>query len=250
MNNWGLLAFCGGAFILYQVIPLPFLGTSSILLGTGITLAALGGVVLPFFILTRKLGIPFRIQFQLERTKLTPTLAVIGATLSLVPALEIITWHMSQIYPPDPRYMELLKLYRGGGPLSLAMIGIALVLAGPLAEEVLFRGVVQRLLLRQNKPFLAIILTAGLFGMSHPLYSMPGAVILGLFFGILAYMLGNLYYPLIAHCVWNLLNLLILKISPDSLQVATPFTDQPVVWIVISLSLFAFFSRFWLQARQ
>lgn len=250
VNNWALLGLAGLCFLLYELFPIPFIRSDPALVALSIIAGCLIGIVLPFFLITRRLGIPFRSQFQLHLPSPWPALAVVGATLSLAPLLDLITWRMSLRFPPNPAYLEFVDKFRPDDPLRFTLVAIALALMVPLAEEMLFRGVLQRVLLRQSGPALAIILTACLFAAVHPLYSLPGVLLLGLFFGVMAYLLGNLIYPIIAHAVWNLLNLLVLKNAPDDLTVATPFREHALIWCLLSLMLFVFFSRFWLRAKE
>ena len=57
----------------------------------------------------------------------------------------------------------------------------------------------------------------------------------------------NLSYPLMAHAAWNLANLSVLLALPEGgleeAAMASPFSGQPLLWLMISLLLAAFFSR-------
>jgi len=263
LGPWFLLAVTGLCFLLYQVIQWPFYARGPWWIGVGTSLAAGVGVVLPLFTLTRRLGIPFRAQFQIERPALVPSLAVAAATLSLVPPLGILTAAMARYVPPEAAYLRWVATLRPESPLGWLAVVFALVLAGPLAEELIFRGLLQRLLQRLlarpvwlarlgfSRGGLAVLIGALLFGAVHPPHSIPGAALLGLFFGALLLLLGNLSYPLIAHAIWNLANLVMLQQSGGDLErlIQTPFAESSALWLLVSLFLFVFFSRLWLQAR-
>jgi membrane protease YdiL (CAAX protease family) len=263
LGPWFPLAVTGLCFVLYQVIQWPFYARGPWWIAVGTSLAAGAGVVLPLFALTRRLGIPFRAQFQLERPALVTSLAVAAATLSLVPPLGILTAAMARRFPPEAAYLKWVGMLRPESPLAWLAVAFALGAAGPLAEELIFRGLlqrqIQRFTLRQpwtlrlglGRSGLAVLLTALLFGSVHPFHSIPGAAILGLFFGALALLLGNLSYPLIAHAVWNLANLAMLQQSHGDLEqlIQSPFSQSSPLWLLVSLMLFVFFSRLWLQAR-
>jgi len=263
LGPWVLLAVTGLCFVLYQLIQWPFYARGPWWIGVGTSLAAGLGVVLPLFTLVRRLGIPFRAQFQLERPALVPSLAVAAATLSLVPPLGILTAAMARHFPPEAAYLKWVATLRPESPLAWLAVALALVAAGPLAEELIFRGLLQRLLLRflprplwvarlgLGRGSQAVLISSLLFGAVHPPHSIPGAALLGVFFGALALLLGNLTYPLIAHAIWNLANLIMLQQSGGDLErlIQTPFADASALWLLVSLFLFVFFSRLWLQAR-
>ena len=251
LRPWAIVLVVALCFILYELIQVPFYNRGPWWIAVGIGLSAGLGVFVPLFTLTRSLGIPFRAQFQLERPALGASLAVAGATLSLIPALEIITAAMARRYPPDPSYLSFVEQLRPDSWSAWVGVVLALAVAVPFAEELIFRGVLQRLLLRHGHPVVAVLLVAVLFGAVHPLYSIPGVTLLGVFFGVLALLLGNLTYPIIAHAVWNLANMVVLKQSTGELDqlLDSPFTHASLLWFVLSAALFAFFSRLWLHAR-
>jgi membrane protease YdiL (CAAX protease family) len=263
LGPWFPLAVTGLCFVLYQVIQWPFYARGPWWIAVGTTLSAGAGVVLPLFALTRRLGIPFRAQFQLERPTLVTSFAVAAATLSLVPPLGILTAAMAQRFPPDGAYLRFMESLRPESAAAWLALVIALAVAVPLAEELIFRGLLQRQLARFiarqpwtlrlgiGRPALAVILTALLFGAVHPAYSIPGVMLLGCFFGALALLLGNLFYPILAHAIWNLVNLVVLRQSSGDLEqlIQSPFAQSSPLWLLASLMLFVFFSRLWLQAR-
>ncbi len=251
VRPWFLILIAGLCFMLYELIQAPFYGLGPYGFALGVLLSTALGVLMPLLALTRRMGIPFRAQFQLEMPERGPALAVTAATLSLIPALEILTAAMARRYPPEASYLEFVEMLRPQSlPAFLAVIA-ALALAVPLAEELIFRGLLQRVLLRHSGRTLSVLLVALLFGAMHPLYSIPGVTLLGIFFGTLALTLGNLSYSVIAHAVWNLVNLLVLKHSSGDLEqmLDSPFQQGSLLWMLVSLGLFFFFSRFWWRAR-
>ncbi len=252
VKPWLLLLVAGLCFMLYEMIQAPFYEFGPYSISAGVILSAIVGVVMPLLVLTRRLGIPFRAQFQLERVDFGVALAVVAATLSLIPALEITTALMARHYPPDPVYLAFVEKLRPDSLLAFAAVLAALGVAVPLAEELIFRGLLQRILSRHSGPVLAVLLVAFLFGAVHPLYSIPGVTVLGIFFGTLAYKLGNLTYAVLAHAVWNLANLIVLHQSSGELEqmLESPFSDASPVWFLASIALFVFFSRFWWRALR
>jgi membrane protease YdiL (CAAX protease family) len=91
-----------------------------------------------------------------------------------------------------------------GRAFWLALVGIGL--APGVAEELLFRGFVQRGLAARLGPALAIVLAAALFGAFHaePVYAVSAGV-LGLYLGLAAHLAGSLRAAIVCHAANNLL---------------------------------------------
>lgn len=247
VNNWMLMLFGGVSLLVYQ-----FLAATILLaweepwaLAAGIVVGILLGVLLPFRTLLRKLDIGFREQFLLGGLDPWTGFLVIAATLSLIPALEVITDPVTRYFPPSSEYFRFVGMMRPDNGWEGALVVAAIVLAVPFGEELLFRGLVQRVLFRHARPALAVLLAGLLFGVIHPLFSAPAVAALGVWFGVLLFWGGNLWYPVLAHGVWNLVNLGILLSYPEeSLQAAmeSPFRAAPLLWLALSVLLFAFFA--------
>lgn len=96
------------------------------------------------------------------------------------------------------------------GPLSHAALGVHLLFAAPICEEIIFRGLIQGWLLRMGiAPWVAIIGTALLFAAGHLDPSNLDSYFLGgLILGYLAYRTRSLLPAMIWHALFNLLALL------------------------------------------
>jgi membrane protease YdiL (CAAX protease family) len=87
-------------------------------------------------------------------------------------------------------------------PSSTELIGnITLIAIIPaFGEELLFRGLIQRQLMRRMSPWVAIVITGALFSLFH--FQMDGFVprwLLGMLLGWLYWRSGNFWVPVIAH---------------------------------------------------
>ncbi len=94
---------------------------------------------------------------------------------------------------------------------SAAELGLIAMLAG-LAEELLFRGVVQVALARVLPEGGALVVASAAFGLAHfvtPTYAVLAAVA-GLYLGALYLLQGSLLVPVIAHALYDFLALLYL----------------------------------------
>ena len=92
------------------------------------------------------------------------------------------------------------------GGLSRNVVGVlGLAFFGPLLEEVLFRGAIQGLLMRYfGRPWLAIILSALVFGIFHmnPV-QIVYATLLGIVLGWIYYRTGSLLSVIVGHVLNN-----------------------------------------------
>ncbi len=101
--------------------------------------------------------------------------------------------------------------------------GIAAVVAAPIVEEMIFRGVVMRGFLQRMGPTLAVLLQGALFGLAHidPAFGWGNlglALVLsgvGVAFGVAAYLLRRIGVSMIAHAIFNavVLTLVLLGVN-------------------------------------
>lgn len=97
---------------------------------------------------------------------------------------------------------ELTNVAEGTGYILLAIL---IAIGAPLIEELFFRGLLQRSLLRFLHPAVAIGLTALLFGLAHQrLITLPGLTAFGIVVGVLAYKTGRLGPAIATHFFFNL----------------------------------------------
>lgn len=84
------------------------------------------------------------------------------------------------------------------GPLSLAVSGFLVVLAGPFAEEVFFRGFIQSGLIRRWGLVTGLVVSAAIFGIAHANVAILIPIfVAGLLIGWLYHRTGSLW-----SCVW------------------------------------------------
>jgi uncharacterized protein len=94
---------------------------------------------------------------------------------------------------------------------SAAQLALLAALAG-IAEEFLFRGVIQAALTHWLPEITALFLASALFGLAHfvtPTYALLAAGA-GLYLGTLYLLQGNLLVPVVAHAVYDFVALLYL----------------------------------------
>lgn len=106
---------------------------------------------------------------------------------------------------------EELFLKLAYNPLGI----IAIVLAGPFAEELIFRMGIQRHLMRRHlSPLMAVGLTGLVFGAVHGNPAqIPGAVLFGWILGWLYWRSGTIWIPVAAHVFNNAIGVLTIVLA-------------------------------------
>ncbi len=129
--------------------------------------------------------------------------------------------------------------------MSEPLAGIlAAGIMAPVAEEVLFRGIIMRSLLRErwmeSRPWLAVLISALLFSLFHmnPV-QMPGAFAMGLFTGWLCHRTGSLLPGIAVHMTNNMTACLCNFIPEvnDAESFYDLFRSPAAYWLVLSLSI-------------
>ncbi len=135
------------------------------------------------------------------------------AYLAIWPACAITLWLtrrlVQTIYPgralDEHSTLTLLRTIEGEPAWVGAFLIVGAVLAAPVLEELLFRGVLQNLLTRVATPMQAWILTAVLFGLFHwsnP-ETIPPLIVFGLSLGYAYARTGSLMLPIAMHVLFN-----------------------------------------------
>ena len=163
-------------------------------------------------------------------------LTVIGVFFFILPEVELI----ERLDLPDNLGDVLDDV--GGTVLGLISIGII----GPIAEELLFRGAVLGSLLQwrpiRSMPWIAILLSAALFGLVHMNPAqMPGAIAIGLLYGWLVYRTGSLLPGIIGHIFNNSLVCILgmFPEEPGSPETVAEMFDSPFLeFLAVAGSLF------------
>ena len=119
----------------------------------------------------------------------------------MLPALLIAQGLSSGDAPGHPLVETVLK---DADPVGLMSVGLAVIIAAPIGEELLFRGFLYRALRQHVKVPLALAMTGGLFAILHmsPAQWLPYTV-LGVAFGWIYERVGSLWAPIVLHALWN-----------------------------------------------
>jgi membrane protease YdiL (CAAX protease family) len=136
--------------------------------------------------------------------------AVLLGVLASFPLLAGLWWTLRTRSKPIKRLVQVVQdqlgpLVASRSPAELALVA---ALAG-LAEEVLFRGVMQGELARRLPGSVALVLTSVAFGLAHfvTLSYAILAALAGLYLGAVYWTQGNLLIPIVAHALYDLVAL-------------------------------------------
>lgn len=129
------------------------------------------------------------------------------------------------------RLFELIISPEGKGSLAVNLVMIAILPA--LGEELIFRGIFQRILTKIfSSGHTAIIVTAFFFSAIHfQFYGFLPRFILGLVYGYLLFWSGTLWLPVIAHFANNAISVIIVYV-----QVADPALVRPEIPVMQKLA--------------
>lgn len=149
-----------------------------------------------------------------------------------VPPLAFLLWSMQTSWGPlqrlHARVMEFVRV--AFAHANWVDILLASLLAG-VAEELLFRGVIQAWLSERIGFGWAVLAASVAFGLAHPvsLAYIAAVVGIGLYLGVLLQISGNLVLPIVVHALYDLVALLVFvrnarrqPTPPESSQAALP----------------------------
>lgn len=120
--------------------------------------------------------------------------------------------------PPEPQTLLVYLQQNGIGEVGGVVVALGVVVFGPLAEEILFRGYLQELCVACVGERSGILASAVMFGVVHgAAYALPIAVF-GWFLGDLRRRHGSLLAPWLAHAMFNAISVFLVLYWPDFLD--------------------------------
>ena len=168
-----------------------------------------------------------------EKIALLTLLCILVALTECLPELSLIT-ALSQIIGEVPE-TDLIKNINVGTFFSICILA-------PIVEELFFRGVVERILLKlKTSPWVGIIASAMLFTMMHEFpYQAVSAFIGGVIYGWVYYKTKSIYLTFSMHAVNNIIFFIGFSLD-DGVGGSDAFPPILYVFAGLSLLLFIFF---------
>ncbi|MGD8412824.1 MAG: type II CAAX endopeptidase family protein [Candidatus Latescibacterota bacterium] len=240
VNNYLLLFLCASCLLGSMYVQQVFVYLGLYRLGIGVS--SLTAIIIPLWILLRRMGPGVARQARLARPKVGRLAYVALATLATVVIVDQI-YLITQQFSPVPReYMESLESLRPSNGWSFVTVFAGLCVLVPVAEELLFRGIVQQVFTRSMGAVAGFLLAGLLFGAIHlNAHLLVSISFFGVMLSFIYYASGNLAYTIVAHALFNGIALLQLTLSPADESADLPFYLRDVRIFVISAVLLVYF---------
>ncbi|MBC9931585.1 CPBP family intramembrane glutamic endopeptidase [Chitinophaga qingshengii] len=164
------------------------------------------------------------------------------------------TWNVPQAARDMQQQAEKLiaTITRMPTPKDLVINLILMAIVPAVTEEVFFRGVFQRLLIKStNRVWLSVFLSAIFFSFIH--FEMLGfvpRVVLGFTLGAIYVLSGNLWLPILAHIMNNGYLVVMLYLFQHGHIKTDPAKDTPVAWYIGLFSLVVTIGLLWALRRK
>ncbi len=212
------------------------------------------GLLLPTLLFFKKYG--ERIPFQLSKKNKVPVEFLVFLSIMLMfailPLISIIAdWNNNIILPnswesfriaaleKEQAYNEMFS-YLGSNHntfFNTILLTLFMAVVPAIAEEIVFRGIIQNSLIKLFKnPHLAIWSAGVIFSLIHfSFFGFFPRVVMGAFFGYLYFYSGKFYIPVIAHFINNFIIVMAFSFLPDEAQTL----DHPSIgYIIVSTMIF------------
>jgi membrane protease YdiL (CAAX protease family) len=176
-----------------------------------VLVGAVGGVFLPLLILARRWHWQPARDFGRDRPGPVVLVGVVLMALAALAPGSLLAELSLRLHPADPQWLAHYAKNLPTTPGAIAVAVVAVVFAGPLAEELIFRGLVHRVFSRTWGPWPAIIASSLVFGLIHgePWY-LFGLVAVGLMLAFVWEATGSLTACWLAHAVHNGVSLAVM----------------------------------------
>ena len=141
------------------------------------------------------------------------------------------------IFPmPSDWYDALSDIMQFDSFAEMLGLFFAAVIIAAIAEEMLFRGLIQHTLERYREPAMAIVLTSVLFALIHfnPWTSIQ-ILLLGLVMGYVTWQTQSILPSMLIHGLNNFLSLMMMNSAEENLAWYSKTDHVNVIWIVAAL---------------
>lgn len=156
------------------------------------------------------LGLRLRLPDLWRGGALGALVQLIAVPLLYWPILELLDKSSSDLEGPARELTD-----RAEGALGVVLLILIVGIGAPVVEEVFYRGLFLRALLKRGLPaWAAIAISSTVFGISHlQLLQLPALVLFGITAGALTVRSGRLGPPIAAHLAFNMVTVVALLAS-------------------------------------
>lgn len=239
VNNYFLLFFCASCVLSSMYIQQLFVLAEHYREGIGVS--SLLGIIVPVYLLTRRFPSGVRRQLRIAPPRWPRLLLVIVATAGAVVMVDQIYVITQQFSPVPDDYAEAIRELKPTTAVQFAVTLVGLCLLVPVAEEVVFRGLIQQVFTRNTGALAAIGLAGAVFGAVHlNAHLLVSLTVFGWYLGWVYHVTGNLTYTIVAHALFNAVALVQLTWSTDAVAGGLPIYLQDTRIVVATLVVFVF----------
>ncbi len=184
-------------------------------------LAQLAAAAVALFLLVNLRSLPS--LFYWPRMDSKPVRHALITWLLVLPWVSLVGIIVQQIAlwaGADPGSKHTFFVVWQNEPSGVTSVKVVAVLSAavvaPIAEEIIFRGLLQRMIQSlTRRPAIAVVLASLAFAMVHDPWTLqPGVFVLALFLGLAYFRTGSLLVPIFAHAVFNATNLGLFMLLP------------------------------------
>ena len=194
-------------------------------------------VVIPAAIwVMRQRGVQKRSMFSFSFKKADPLMIVWGFLLLLV--MNVVIEPLVSMFPTAGLEIVNNTIIAGGG---LALLSTVLLI--PIAEEMLFRGVIQGGVSAEYGPVRAILIAAAIFGIVHIVpQQVVAAFLAGIVLGYIYYRTGSLVPVIVIHALNNAVGYIALRMAPSAAgeSMRTVIGSNFLYWLIWTACLVIF----------
>lgn len=215
-----------------------------------VLIGAVGGVLVPLAWLARHEAIDGRTDFGFERIDPVELIGAIALAVAALAPSSLLADLSLRLHPADPQWARTFYEALPRTPFEIGLAILAVVIVAPLAEELVFRGLLHRLLHGIWGGVAASVLSALIFAIVHaePWYLL-GLFGVGLTLAVVWEATRSVAACWSAHAVHNAVSLGMMMQADQVVPEPSPLTAANWGWAAVSLLAFAGIAA-WLQRRR
>jgi len=219
--------------------------------GGGLLLPVLGGgllgVLLPLYAVGRSFGLDPVADFGLDQPpRRVLMISLLFAGAALIPTSFLAELSL-RLFPASPEALTYFQDHLPRTPGGYAMAFLSVVVVGPLVEELVYRGLLHRLLSSSWGPVYGAVASSLLFGLMHfQLWLLFGLMGVGLVLAFIHEHTGSVTACWVTHAAHNGLTLVFMMQMPEPTAEAAGFAMSDYFWLGGSLVALVWLGR-WLM---
>nr|MEE4268905.1 type II CAAX endopeptidase family protein [Candidatus Krumholzibacteria bacterium] len=221
----------------------------------GLAIPVLGGAVLGVFLPLLAVARLRKLQLVRDFALDLPPWTILGATgllavAGLVPT-SILAELSLRLTPAHPESVAFMNDHLPEGPLELALAFLALVVVAPLAEEIIFRGLLHRLASSVWGPLAGTAVSSLVFGILHgEAWILFGLIGVGVVLAFVWEATRSLTACWLCHAIHNGISLVLMVRQGPRDMVPQPWQLSTFIWAAVSLLVMVAVGKFLWEARM